>query len=227
MISRLHHNSALQFILCTLIFVLSISPLLAEPTPIGELNYLGKTTPEWIQALNEPDSDPLNGAYAKLSLKATPEAIPVLLELSKNSAARIRNVGVMGLSFLSGRQRADDTAQLVESFNEALVSATLLTTRYWAVSGLEKLGSASAKAVPALIENLKLDLKEATRFGDFNGETLHIMDVRRGAASALASIGPAAAPALPALKIAATDPDLGVRGAAKAAVDKLSQSAKN
>ncbi|MDC0357616.1 HEAT repeat domain-containing protein [Oligoflexia bacterium] len=176
----------------------------------SEPSYKGKTAQEWAAGIRARTEDP------RELLDAGPEAAPMLIRLSENSSTGVRAMAYMGLSFI-GPKAEGTLLALIKGLKDSF-----LTSRYWSAQGIGKFGPRGVKAVPALIDCIQTTVKSK----HLVGRDLHFIDVRLETAKALGEIGPAAAPALAALKQALNDPNPGVQSATKEAIQKIQTSVK-
>lgn len=171
--------------------------------------YQGKTSRDWIEALQGTDR---MQAYGTL-LQADPSAVPVLVELVVAPSVPVRMAASHALAQLAPKDPERVLPVLVAALRDHA-----LAVRCWAADGLGAIGPRAAPAVPALVATLKTHPR---REPDLEGPQRYYADARMAAATALGSIGPLAKAALPDLRVALEDDAEIVRSAAKDALSKI------
>jgi HEAT repeat protein len=171
--------------------------------------YQGKTSAQWVEALEGPDR---MQAYGSL-LQADASAVPLLVELVSAPSVPVRMVASHALALLAPKDPERALPALVGALRDRS-----LAVRCWAADGLGAVGPRAAAAVPALVATLKTHPKKEP---DLEGPRRYYADARMAAASALGSIGPAARAAAPDLRAALEDDEENVRDAAKDALARI------
>jgi HEAT repeat protein len=170
------------------------------PSDAGEISWL-------LLAENDPDIKVRAGMLQCLSWigPSATNAVPAVLKLCQDNDMSVRTDAAWALWKITGQTNA--AVPVLEEVLRALDQNHVVQSPHWVACDLLEMGKSGSSLVPVFINSLT---------------NSHVSTgARMSACSCLGQIGPPAAAAIPALRLALLDPDPEVRQRAESALTRI------